>query len=115
MSLDARVKDLLIVGLNSDTSVRSLKGKTRPVQPLSARSTVLAALQAVDFVTVFDEMTPMHLIQAIKPDVLVKGSDYAKEEVVGSQFVEAYGGRVHLANLHQGHSTTSIIERMRAA
>ncbi len=107
--------DLLVVGLNSDTSVRSLKGKTRPVQPLSARSLVLAGLQAVDFITVFDELTPMHLIQAIKPDVLVKGSDYAKDEVVGSQFVESYGGRVHLANLHHGHSTTSIIERMRAA
>lgn len=107
--------DLLVVGLNSDTSVRALKGKTRPVQPLSARSVVLAALQAVDFVTVFDELTPMHLIQAIKPDVLVKGSDYSKEEIVGSQLVESYGGRVHLANLHHGHSTTLILERMRAA
>jgi D-beta-D-heptose 7-phosphate kinase / D-beta-D-heptose 1-phosphate adenosyltransferase len=107
--------DMLIVGLNSDASVRTLKGKTRPVQPLSARSLVLAGLQAVDFVTVFEETTPMHLIQALRPDVLVKGSDYSKDEVVGSQFVEACGGRVHLATLHQGHSTTNIIDRMRAA
>jgi D-beta-D-heptose 7-phosphate kinase/D-beta-D-heptose 1-phosphate adenosyltransferase len=107
--------DLLVVGLNSDASVRALKGKTRPVQPLAARSLILAGLQAVDFVTVFEEATPMHLIQAIRPDVLVKGSDYSKEEVVGSQFVESYGGRVHLALLHHGHSTTNIIDRMRAA
>jgi D-beta-D-heptose 7-phosphate kinase/D-beta-D-heptose 1-phosphate adenosyltransferase len=107
--------DVLVVGLNSDASVRSLKGNTRPVQPLAARSLVLASLQAVDFVTVFEDATPMHLIQAIRPDVLVKGADYSKEEVVGSEFVESYGGRIHLATLHHGHSTTNIIERMRAA
>ena len=107
--------DVLVVGLNSDASVRALKGKTRPVQSLPARSLVLAGLQAVDFVTVFEETTPMHLIQAIRPDVLVKGSDYSKDEIVGSQFVESYGGRVHLATLHHGHSTSNIIDRMRAA
>lgn len=107
--------DVLIVGLNSDASVRALKGKTRPVQKLADRSLILASLQAVDFVTVFDESTPMHLIQSIRPDVLVKGADYSKEEVVGSQFVESYGGRVHLALLHHGHSTTNLIDRMRAA
>ncbi len=107
--------DLLIVGLNSDASVQALKGKQRPVQPLEARSTVLAALQSVDFVTVFDELTPLHLIHAIRPDVLVKGADYSKEDVVGGDFVEAYGGRVHLANLQHGFSTTNLIERMRAA
>ena len=107
--------DLLVVALNSDASVRALKGKTRPVQPLAARSLILAGLQAVDFVTVFDETTPMHLIQAVRPDVLVKGSDYSKEEVVGAQLVESYGGRVHLALLHHGHSTTNLIDRMRAA
>ena len=85
------------------------------MQPLAARSLILAGLQVVDFVTVFDEATPMHLIQAIRPDVLVKGADYSKDEVVGAQFVESYGGRVHLATLHHGHSTTNIIERMRAA
>jgi D-beta-D-heptose 7-phosphate kinase / D-beta-D-heptose 1-phosphate adenosyltransferase len=107
--------DVLVVGLNSDSSVRALKGKTRPVQRLADRSLILASLQAVDFITVFDESTPMHLIQAIRPDVLVKGADYSKEEVVGAQFVEAYGGHVHLALLHDGHSTTNLIDRMRAA
>ncbi len=107
--------DLLIVGLNSDSSVRALKGITRPVQGLGARSTVLSALQSVDYLAVFDEATPMHLIRAIKPDVLVKGADYRKEDVVGSEFVESYGGRVHLAHLHHGHSTTRLIEQMRSA
>ncbi len=107
--------DLLVVGLNSDASVRALKGMSRPVQALAARSLVLASLQAVDFVTVFEEATPMQVIQTIRPDVLVKGSDYSKDEVVGSQFVESYGGRCHLATLHQGHSTTNLIDRMRAA
>ncbi|MBI3822583.1 MAG: D-glycero-beta-D-manno-heptose 1-phosphate adenylyltransferase [Planctomycetes bacterium] len=107
--------DVLVVGLNSDASVRALKGKTRPVQQIADRSLILASLQAVDFITVFDESTPMHLIEAIRPDVLVKGADYSKEEVVGAQFVESYGGRVHLALLHHGHSTTNLIDRMRAA
>ena len=75
----------------------------------------MASLQAVDFVTVFEEATPMHLINAIRPDVLVKGADYSKDEVVGASFVESYGGRVHLATLHHGHSTTNLIDRMRAA
>jgi D-beta-D-heptose 7-phosphate kinase / D-beta-D-heptose 1-phosphate adenosyltransferase len=85
------------------------------VQALPARSVVLAALQAVDFITVFEEKTPMTLIESIRPDVLVKGADYSKDEVVGAQLVESYGGRVHLANLHHGHSTTNLLERMRAA
>jgi D-beta-D-heptose 7-phosphate kinase/D-beta-D-heptose 1-phosphate adenosyltransferase len=107
--------DVLLVGLNSDSSVRALKGKTRPVQQLADRSLILAGLQVVDFVTVFDESTPMHLIEAIRPDVLVKGADYSKEEVVGGQFVESYGGRLHLAMLHHGYSTTNLLDRMRAA
>ena len=107
--------DVLVVGLNSDSSARALKGKTRPVQQLADRSLILASLQVVDFVTVFDESTPMHLIEAIRPDVLVKGADYSKEEVVGAQFVESYGGRLHLATLHHGYSTTNLIDRVRAA
>jgi D-beta-D-heptose 7-phosphate kinase/D-beta-D-heptose 1-phosphate adenosyltransferase len=107
--------DVLVVGLNSDASVRQLKGATRPVQPLAARSLVLSALQAVDYLTVFDEQTPIELIRAIRPDVLVKGADYRKDEVVGAELVESYGGRVHLACLHHGHSTTHLIEKMRAA
>jgi D-beta-D-heptose 7-phosphate kinase/D-beta-D-heptose 1-phosphate adenosyltransferase len=107
--------DVLVVGLNSDASVQALKGRARPVQPLAARATVLAGLQSVDYVIVFDETTPLQLIQAVRPEVLVKGADYRKDEVVGAEFVEAYGGRVHLAALHRGLSTTQMIERMRAA
>jgi D-beta-D-heptose 7-phosphate kinase / D-beta-D-heptose 1-phosphate adenosyltransferase len=107
--------DLLVVGLNSDASVQALKGKSRPVQPLAARALVLAALQAVDYVAVFEETTPAQLIEAVHPHVLVKGADYRKDEVVGAEFVESYGGRVHLAALHRGLSTTHLLERMRAA
>jgi D-beta-D-heptose 7-phosphate kinase/D-beta-D-heptose 1-phosphate adenosyltransferase len=107
--------DALVVGLNSDASVQGLKGRGRPMQPLPARATVLAALQAVDFVTPFDDTTPLALIRHVRPDVLVKGADYRKEDVVGAEFVESYGGRVHLATLHPGYSTTRLIEQMRAA
>jgi D-beta-D-heptose 7-phosphate kinase/D-beta-D-heptose 1-phosphate adenosyltransferase len=107
--------DVLVVGINSDASVRGLKGPHRPVNPLTARSLVLAALQAVDYVTVFEEATPLGLIQAVRPDVLVKGSDYRKDEVVGADFVESYGGRVHLAAVREGYSTTNLLRRLEAA
>jgi D-beta-D-heptose 7-phosphate kinase/D-beta-D-heptose 1-phosphate adenosyltransferase len=107
--------DVLVVGINTDASVQGLKGKSRPLQPLSARATVLAALQAVDFITPFAESTPLALIRHVRPDVLVKGADYRKDEVVGAEFVESYGGRVHLAILHPGYSTTQLIEQLRAA
>jgi D-beta-D-heptose 7-phosphate kinase/D-beta-D-heptose 1-phosphate adenosyltransferase len=107
--------DVLVVGLNSDRGVRELKGKTRPLQTLESRATVLAGLQAVDFVAPFDEPTPLALIRLVRPDVLVKGADYRKDEVVGAALVESYGGRVHLAALHAGYSTTRLIERLRAA
>jgi D-beta-D-heptose 7-phosphate kinase/D-beta-D-heptose 1-phosphate adenosyltransferase len=107
--------DLLIVGINSDESVRELKGAGRPVNPLAARAQVLAGLEAVDFVTVFAEATPLALIQAIRPDVLVKGADYRRHEVVGAEFVEASGGRVHLADLCEGYSTTRLLQKLAAA
>jgi D-beta-D-heptose 7-phosphate kinase/D-beta-D-heptose 1-phosphate adenosyltransferase len=107
--------DVLVVGLNSDASVRTLKGEGRPIHPAEARAQVLAGLQAVDYVTVFDEATPLKLIQAVRPDVLVKGADYRPGEVVGAQFVESYGGRVYLARLRAGFSTTSVLEKLRAA
>jgi D-beta-D-heptose 7-phosphate kinase/D-beta-D-heptose 1-phosphate adenosyltransferase len=107
--------DLLVVGLNSDASVRALKGPNRPVHPAAARATVLAGLQAVDYVTIFDEPTPLALIQAIRPDALIKGADYRKQEVVGAAFVESYGGRVHLAPLREGYSTTRILQKLGAA
>ncbi|GIW84472.1 MAG: bifunctional protein HldE [Gemmataceae bacterium] len=107
--------DCLIVGLNSDTSVRSLKGPTRPVNPHTERATILAALQDVDYVVLFDEPTPLALIQALRPDVLVKGGDYRKDQIVGADFVESYGGKVYIAQFHRGYSTTSLIERIKAA
>ena len=110
-----RQADCLVVGLNSDSSVRQIKGPSRPLNPVEARALVLAGLQDVDYVTIFAETTPLALIRAIRPDVLVKGADYRADEVVGAEIVAAAGGRVHLADLRQGFSTTNLIERMRAA
>lgn len=107
--------DRLIVGLNSDASVRRLKGHDRPVNSEMARAIVLAALETVSAVVVFEDDTPLTLIEAIRPDVLVKGADYAIEAVVGAAFVEAYGGRVMLAELVPGQSTTGTIQRIDGA
>lgn len=106
------VCDRLIVGLNSDASVKRLKGETRPVQDEHARATVLGSMGSVDAVVVFDEDTPLELITALEPDVLVKGADYAKHEVVGADVVERRGGKVVLADLKAGHSTTNTIKRI---
>ena len=107
--------DVLVVGLNSDASVRQLKGPTRPHNDEGARAAVLAGLQAVDFVTIFDEATPSALIKAVRPDVLIKGADYQKSEVVGAAFVESYGGRVYLAPVRSGYSTSNILRKLGAA
>jgi D-beta-D-heptose 7-phosphate kinase/D-beta-D-heptose 1-phosphate adenosyltransferase len=107
--------DLLVVGLNGDAGVRALKGPGRPVHGALERALVLGALECVDYVTVFEEMTPLELIEAIRPDVLVKGADYGRDEVVGADFVESCGGRVHLAPLRQGLSTTRLLQRLGAA
>lgn len=103
--------DRLVVGLNTDSSVQRLKGPDRPVQSEQARATVLAALSAVDAVVLFDDDTPLALIDAIRPDVLVKGADYTIETVVGSEIVLGYGGRVLLADIRAGHSTSAIIAK----
>jgi D-beta-D-heptose 7-phosphate kinase/D-beta-D-heptose 1-phosphate adenosyltransferase len=105
--------DRLIVGLNSDASVKRLKGQDRPVQNERARAEVLAALEAVDLVTLFEEDTPLDLITQIKPSVLVKGADYTREQVVGYEIVEAHGGEVRLVDILQGFSTTSLVARAR--
>ncbi|MFL5243217.1 MAG: D-glycero-beta-D-manno-heptose 1-phosphate adenylyltransferase [Gemmataceae bacterium] len=110
-----RQGDVLVVGLNSDASVRSLKGQGRPINPVDARALVIAGLQTVDYLAVFEDSTPLNLIQRIRPDVLVKGADYHMHEVVGSAFVESYGGRVHLASLRPGFSTTHLLQRLGAA
>jgi D-beta-D-heptose 7-phosphate kinase/D-beta-D-heptose 1-phosphate adenosyltransferase len=107
--------DLLVVGLNSDASVRALKGPGRPVHRADERALVLGALECLDYVTVFEERTPRELIEEVRPDVLVKGADYAHDEVVGAEFVESYGGRVHLAALREGFSTTGLLRRLGAA
>jgi D-beta-D-heptose 7-phosphate kinase / D-beta-D-heptose 1-phosphate adenosyltransferase len=105
--------DRLIVGLNGDASVTRLKGAGRPVQGVQARAEVLAALEAIDLVVVFDEDTPENLIARVKPTVLVKGSDYTCEEVVGRGIVEAEGGKVILIEIVPGHSTSAMVERTR--
>jgi D-beta-D-heptose 7-phosphate kinase/D-beta-D-heptose 1-phosphate adenosyltransferase len=105
--------DRLVLGLNGDDSVRRLKGEGRPVQNVQSRAEVLAALEAVDLVVVFDEDTPEQLIARVKPTVLVKGSDYKREDVVGHAIVEALGGEVILIDLVPGQSTTSMVERSR--
>jgi rfaE bifunctional protein nucleotidyltransferase chain/domain len=108
--------DLLVVGVNSDASVRRLgKGPGRPVRTESERAYVLAGLAAVDAVVVFDEDTPLELVRALAPDVIVKGGDYTPATVVGAEIVAARGGRVVIIPLTPGQSTTSIIEKLRAA
>jgi len=104
--------DRLIVGLNSDRSVRSLKGEGRPVNDLESRALVLAGLRSVDLVVAFEEETPVRLIEAARPDVLVKGSDYQLEGVVGRELVESWGGQVRLADFVDGHSTTATISKL---
>ncbi|MBA3892473.1 MAG: D-glycero-beta-D-manno-heptose 1-phosphate adenylyltransferase [Gemmatimonadales bacterium] len=105
----------LVVGVNGDASVRRLgKGPERPVAAETARARVLAALSAVDCVVLFHEETPMALIQALEPDVLVKGADYSRENIVGADWVEARGGRVVRVPLVPDHSTSALVERLRA-
>ncbi len=106
--------DRLVVALNTDASVKRLKGPERPVQTEAARATVMASIASADLVMLFDEATPERLIQAIRPDVLIKGSDYTVQTVVGADFVQAHGGRVVLIPLEAGHSTTATISRIHA-
>jgi D-beta-D-heptose 7-phosphate kinase / D-beta-D-heptose 1-phosphate adenosyltransferase len=106
--------DLLVVGLNSDRSVRAIKGDTRPIYPSSERARILAALEAVDYVVIFDDTRAEKIIRALKPDVLIKGDDWRGKTVDGQAFVEARGGRVALAPLLDGRSTSSVIDRLRA-
>jgi D-beta-D-heptose 7-phosphate kinase/D-beta-D-heptose 1-phosphate adenosyltransferase len=106
--------DLLVVGVNSDASVRRLgKGDDRPIRPEADRAYVLAALAAVDAVVIFDEDTPLALVTALQPDVIVKGGDYTPDTVVGADVVRARGGRVVIVPLTAGQSTTSIVQKLR--
>ena len=106
--------DILVVGANSDASVRILKGPTRPVQNENDRAEILAALGAVDYVVIFTEETPEKLIQAVKPNVLTKGGDWKPESIVGGSFVMSYGGEVRSLQFVDGKSTTKIIEKSKS-
>ena len=107
-----KLGNFLFIGINSDASVKKLKGPERPVQSEADRAEILAALSCVDAVTIFDEETPKNLIHVLKPDFLVKGGDWKKDQIVGSDFVESYGGIVKSLQFVDGRSTTKIIEKM---
>ena len=111
LSKAAELGNKLILGLNTDDSVRRLKGPSRPVNSQEARSTILAAISFIDAIVLFDEDTPAELISRIRPDILVKGKDYDGKEIVGSDLVKSYGGRVETIELTQGYSTTGILEK----
>ena len=111
LSKAADMGDVLVVGLNTDASVKRLKGEGRPVNDEQARALVLASLSFVDAVVFFDEDTPYELIKAVHPDVLVKGADYEPEEIVGYDIVTSYGGKVKTVPLVEGYSTTFILTR----
>jgi D-glycero-beta-D-manno-heptose 1-phosphate adenylyltransferase len=113
LSQAAAEADYLVVGLNADSSVKRLKGDSRPVNNEDARALVLASLVYVDAVVLFEEDTPRELISSLLPDVLVKGGDYTVEQVAGSREVIAAGGRVVINPILEGHSTTSIIDRLK--
>ena len=109
-----RLGDVLVLGLNTDASVRSLgKGEDRPVNPLAVRAFMAAHLRSVDCVTCFDEPTPAELIRLVHPDVLVKGGDWTPDRIVGADYVLSYGGRVFSLPMVEGYSTTSFISRLR--
>ena len=108
------VADFLFVGLNSDASVRRLKGNGRPLMSADDRAYILSRLRAVDAVCIFEQDTPLELIQMVRPDFLIKGGDYRVEDIVGRDFVESYGGQVHTIPLIPGRSTTGIIEKIKS-
>ena len=107
-----KMGDLLILGLNSDASVRAIKGGERPLVPQAERAEVIASLTTVDYVTLFDETTPLRLIEFLQPDCLVKGGDWKEASVVGRDLVRSWGGRVVIVPLTEGASTTNIVEKV---
>ena len=105
--------NIVVLGLNSDSSVRKLKGPDRPVNNQHDRAAVLAAMESIDYIAIFDELDPLELIKQVRPDVLVKGADWVDKGVVGREFVESHGGRVELAPLVDGKSSTSTLEKLK--
>jgi len=108
-----KLGDVLIIGLNSDSSVKKIKGEERPIKDENTRAQILASLEMVDFVVIFKEKTPLRLIKSIRPDVLVKGGDWKESEIVGADFVKSYKGKVKRIKYLKGHSTTQIIKRIK--
>ena len=108
-----RLGDVLIVGLNADTSVRRNKGPGRPITPELERAEVLAALECVDAIVIFEEDTPAEIVRLVQPDILVKGADWPSDQIVGRDTVEARGGKVVLVATEEGHSTTAIVDRIK--
>jgi len=104
--------DVLVVGMNSDSSIRRIKGEKRPILPQELRAKVLSSLKPVDYVVIFEEDTPLELIKAVKPDILVKGGDWEIDRIVGREFVESYSGKVITIPFEYDISTTKIIERI---
>jgi len=107
-----KLGDILIVGINSDSSVKRLKGNSRPITPYTDRSKMLAAFDVVDYVVRFSEDTPLNLIMKLQPDILVKGADYKVSQIVGAQEVKGWGGEVKRVKLLSGRSTTSLIDKI---
>lgn len=112
LQISKRYGDILVVAINSDRSVRQIKGRLRPVTNQTDRAIVLSALESVDYVTIFDGSTPIKVIKALKPDVLVKGGDWKKEDIVGGEFVESYGGEAVTVPYINGYSTSEIIDKI---
>lgn len=104
--------DFLVVGVNSDSSVKSIKGKKRPLNPLKERMEILASLECVDYICAFSDKTPLNLIKKIRPDVLVKGGDWQNKEIVGADFVKGYGGKIFTIPFRKGHSTSGLIKKI---
>lgn len=107
-----KMADLLVVGLNSDRSVRAIKGPKRPLNSERARAAVLSGLESVDYVIFFDEDNPLRLIEAIEPDILIKGGDWPVDEIIGSNIVRSYGGDVKTLDFAEGYSTTGLVEKI---
>jgi D-beta-D-heptose 7-phosphate kinase/D-beta-D-heptose 1-phosphate adenosyltransferase len=108
-----KTADILVLALNSDSSVRSLKGDERPLIPEKERAEIIAALEFIDFVTIFPELTPLELINYLKPDILIKGGDWPEEKVVGREEIKKWGGRVAIIPEVEGKSTTNIVEKIK--
>ena len=108
-----KTADVLVLALNNDSSVRSLKGEEKPLIPENERAEILAALEFIDFVTIFEELTPLELINYLTPDILIKGGDWPEEKVVGQKEVKKWGGRVAIIPEVEGKSTTNIVEKIK--